>query len=89
MRTVGSLFALYAGDTNHDGKISYNGAANDRVAMLRIVGLSTSNNQADGYYSEDANMDGIVRYNGSANDRLIVLGIVGLSTTNNIIFQQY
>ena len=89
LKTVGSAFAMYAGDLNRDGRTSYNGAANDRVAILRFVGLNTVNNQYFGYYTEDANLDGIVRYNGAANDRVVILSTVGLNSVNTIIFQKY
>ena len=89
LRAMGRFFALYAGDANHDGKVAYNGSANDRVAVLRIVGLNTVNNEYAGYYNEDVNMDGKVRYTGAANDRVLILSLVGLNTVNNIILQQY
>ena len=89
LRAVGGVFALYAGDVNRDGQVAYTGSGNDRVAVLRIVGLNTVNNEYEGYYAEDANMDGTVRYTGAGNDRVVILSLVGLNSINNIIYQQF
>ena len=89
LKSIGGVFALYGGDVNRNGQVSYNGLNSDRVVILKSVGLLTPNNVFYGYHSEDATMDGTVRYNGAASDRVLILSVVGLATPNNVIFQQY
>lgn len=84
----GSKWAMWSGNANGNGALSYNGSNNDRVKILTKVGFATPNNIVNGYLSEDVNMDGTVKYNGSSNDRVTVLLNVGIATPNNIITQQ-
>ncbi|MEL6142811.1 MAG: hemagglutinin protein [Bacteroidota bacterium] len=87
-REVNGVRMLWSGDTNGDGVVRYNGASNDKNAILFLVGLFTPNDVVDGYYREDVRMDGSVRYNGANNDKNAILFNVGLFTPNNIITEQ-
>ena len=87
-QTINNVTAMWAGDANGNTKVSYNGSANDKNAVLGVVGLSTSNNVVVAYARADCNMDGRVSYNGSNNDKNKILGSVGLSTSNNVITEQ-
>ena len=69
--------------------VGYNGQANDRSAILSLVGSATPLNTVNGYNKEDLNMDGKVSYNGLANDRSVILSNIGSSTPNNIILQHF
>ncbi|MDX1477353.1 MAG: CRTAC1 family protein [Saprospiraceae bacterium] len=87
---VGSgLYAMRAGDANGDQRIKYNGASNDKNAILTAVGLLTPNNTVSGYAQCDVNFDGIVKYNGALNDKNQVLDQVGLASPNNLITGQF
>ena len=78
--------ALWAGNTNADGKVKYQGTASDNIPILtQVLGhpsntSSTYNfNAAFGYYSGDVNMDGKVKYQGPQNDvTFIFVNKVGL-----------
>lgn len=85
---AGGVMTLWAGDANGDGTVSYNGANNDKNAVLGQVGITTSNNILVIYHRTDVNMDGMVKYNGATNDKNVVLGVVGLPTPNRTITQQ-
>lgn len=84
----GGVMLLWAGDVNGDGQVRYNGAGNDKNAVLQKVGLTTSNNILAEYSRADVNLDGRVKYNGAGNDKNVILGVVGLSSPNKIITQQ-
>lgn len=76
-----SVFALWDGDANGDGQVAYNGASNDRSAVLTEVGVATPGNTViDTYSDNDVNMDGEVIYNGAGSDRSAILTVVGVST---------
>jgi len=76
-----NVFALWDGDANGDGEIAYNGAGNDRSAVLTEVGVGTPGNTVlDSYSANDVNMDGDVIYNGAGSDRSSILTVVGVST---------
>ena len=76
-----SVFALWDGDANGDGEVAYNGASNDRSAVLTEVGVATPGNTViDTYSANDVNMDGDVIYNGAGSDRSTILTVVGVST---------
>jgi hypothetical protein len=83
-----NVWGMIAGDANGDGKVKYNGAANDKNSILSEVGLITPNNVVNGYSKNDINMDGVVTYNGASNDKNKILAVVGLLTPNNIIQTQ-
>lgn len=75
------VFALWDGDANGDGQVAYNGAANDRSAVLTEVGVATPGNTVlDTYSDNDVNMDGDVIYNGAGSDRSAILTVIGVST---------
>ncbi len=89
MKEIASgIFALWDGDSNGDGQISYNGVSNDRIAILNKVGATTPDNTvADTYSQEDVNFDGDVNYNGTDNDRNTIINNVGATTPGNTITQ--
>ena len=87
-KEISGKMVMWQGDANGDGAIKYNGASNDKNAILFQVGLFTPNNIISGYYREDANMDGSIKYNGASNDKNAILFNVGLFTPNNIIVEQ-
>ena len=76
------IMSLWGGNANLQGsgatRLTYNGANNDRVAILnRLSGNPLKT--LTGYYLEDVNMDGIVKYNNSGNDRVFILNNLGLN----------
>lgn len=76
-----NVFALWDGDANGDGQIAYNGAGNDRSAILNEAGVNTPGNTIlETYSANDVNMDGDVIYNGAGSDRSSILSVVGVST---------
>ena len=80
--------ALWGGDANGNRNVKYNGSANDRLAILAVVGLATPNNVLNIYARADLNLDGLVKNNGTNNDRNVILSAVGLATPNRIIVEQ-
>jgi photosystem II stability/assembly factor-like uncharacterized protein len=81
-----TVSGLWAGNTNSNDNVKYNGTANDRALILSKLGGITTD-ILDGYFSEDLNLDGTVKYNGSANDRAIILSNLGGIPTD-ILTQQ-
>lgn len=74
MATIpGGKFAMWGGDVNNDNIVRYNGADNDRLAILNAVGTSP----VSGYLQADINMNGNARYNGADNDRLAIINNTG------------
>jgi hypothetical protein len=88
MKNQSGVMLLWGGDANGDGVIRYNGANNDKNAVLAKVGLTTSNNVLTLYDRTDVNMDGLVRYNGANNDKNFILGVLGLMTPARVITEQ-
>ncbi len=87
-KTIGSVRALWAGDTRANGDLKYTGTLNDRDPILVKVGSTTPNNTAAGYWREDVTMDALVKYTGTGNDRDPILVNVGSTTPNNVRTQQ-
>ena len=85
---VGTVMALYMGDSNATGSVTYTGTNNDRDPILVTVGSTTPNNVVSGYLGTDVNMSGSVKYTGSGNDRDPILTTVGSTTPNNTRTQQ-
>lgn len=80
------VFGLWEGDATNDKTVKYNGADNDRTAILTEVGASTPGGTVTNVYSDnDINMDGDVIYNGSGNDRTAILTVVGASTPGLVL----
>ncbi len=63
------------------GRSKYNGADNDRAAILTKLSNSTSAS-VTGYFKEDLNLNRTVRYNGAGNDRTFLLGDVLANSTS-------
>ena len=102
MTTVNGVRALWAGDTNGDNKVKYDGPANDRINIfsqaLGFIGNTSSfynYNNALGYFSGDVNLDGKVKYDGTNNDNIFIfsnnqnypLNAAKLYNYNNLIEQ--
>jgi hypothetical protein len=73
----GTLRALWPGDVNGNGMVSYTNTDNDRDEVLVAIGAVVPSQISQGYLLEDVNLDGIVKYTGSSNDRDIILSSVG------------
>lgn len=80
--------ALWGGDANANKIVKYNGSANDRNAILAVVGLATPNRIVSIYSPTDLNLDGVVKNNGTNNDRNVILQNLGLATPNLILYEQ-
>ena len=88
-KTIGTVLALWSGETSGDADLKYTGPANDRDPLLIAVGSTTPNNTVSSVYDRrDTNLDGEIKYTGSANDRDIILINVGSTTPNNTRTQQ-
>jgi len=86
---MGSVLALWSGETSGDSELKYTGSANDRDPLLIAVGSTTPNNTVSNVYDRrDTNLDGEIKYTGSANDRDVILINVGSTTPNNTRTQQ-
>ena len=91
--TVSGKQALWAGDANHNGKVKYQGSANDLITIFSevIAAQGTNTNplynydNALGYYFGDVNMDGKVKYQGTANDTSLIFTniLTNYSTLNS------
>ena len=80
-----SGYALWAGDTNGDGKVQYASVGNDVTPILNVVGADSTDVIKDGYLREDVDMNGEVQYAGSGNDVTPVLNIVGADSTDTVV----
>jgi hypothetical protein len=89
MAAVRASFAMFAGDANGNGTVSFSGGSNDRSAILSVIGLSNLSNVVSNVYNNaDLNLNGSVSYSGSANDRNVILTTVGLSNMANTLVTQ-
>lgn len=89
LRTLGSVRALWAGNTNGNGNIKVTGAGSDAETTLLKVLLESVNTETlssfivyNQYYREDANLDGKVIYQGSNSELDAVLFNILLHTGN-------
>ncbi len=74
------VYALWSGDANGDGQVTYIGGSNDRSAILGVVGITTPGDPLLATYNDaDVNMDGNVNYIGAGNDGLFILSTLGAS----------
>ncbi len=80
----GSLYCLWAGDVDGDGRIKYMGSGNDRDRVLQAIGGTSPTGSVVGYRIEDVDLDGVVRYTGTNNDRDPILVNIGGSTPTNV-----
>jgi hypothetical protein len=76
-KVSGSFRALWPGDVNSNGTVSYTGSTNDRDQVLGTIGGMVPTAMINGYSRSDVNMDGVVKYTGTSNDRDVVLDVVG------------
>lgn len=83
MATVSGRSVLWAGNSNADGKVKYDGIATDRIILTNELlshPLNTSQtlnyDNAINYYQGDINLDGKVKYDGINNDRVLIQNIL-------------
>lgn len=82
-KTIGSVRAMWSGNTNGDDVLKYTGSGNDRDPILVRIGGVVPTNTVSGYFFEDCNLNGVVQYTGSLNDRdPILVNIGGVIPTN-------
>jgi hypothetical protein len=74
---LGTVMALWPGDTRQDGNVKYTSSYNDRDPILQKIGGSIPTNVAFGYEGADVNLDGVVKYTGANNDRDVILQSIG------------
>ncbi len=86
--SVGSVQALWAGNTAADDRLLYVGEGNDRDPILFAVGGSVPTATVTGYRTEDINLDGVVRYVGNSNDRDPILVNIGGSVPTQVRIEQ-
>jgi hypothetical protein len=88
MIAAGTRFALYPGDVNGDGIVSYNNANNDRALIYALIGGASINATVTGYYNEDVGLNGTVSYNNAGNDRAIIYATIGGASINLTVTSQ-
>ena len=64
---------LYGGNANGNLNVRYNGAINDKDAILTGLSGNAATSQANVYNIGDVNMNRILRYNGANNDKDFIL----------------
>ncbi|HRH39516.1 MAG TPA: hypothetical protein PK760_14290, partial [Flavobacteriales bacterium] len=75
---ISNVMALWQGDTNGNGTVSYVGGNNDRDPILvAIGGTAPTNTVSNAYSTNDVNLDGVIKYVGTGNDRDPILTTVG------------
>ncbi|MBS1580587.1 MAG: hypothetical protein JST66_00145 [Bacteroidetes bacterium] len=88
-KTIGGHALLWAGDVDHNARIAYTGARNDRDPILIAIGGSLPTAVATGVYaSTDVNLDGLIKYTGAANDRDPIFQNIGGSLPTLVRFAQ-
>lgn len=87
-KPVGSVMALWAGNTDPDATLRYTGEDNDRDPILSAIGGSLPTNTLSAYHGADVNMDGTVKYTGEGNDRDPILSNVGGSVPTSTLMEQ-
>jgi hypothetical protein len=75
---AGSIYSMVPGDLNHDGKLKYSGANNDRALIIAKLGTIFSpvylnSVSTAGYWLEDLNMNRLISYSGLNNDASAVI----------------
>ena len=86
--------ALWAGNSNVDIKVKYQGGGNDRTTIQSDVlafGTNINFDNGYGYFKGDVNMDSKAKYQGSGNDRTLLQSIVlgYLLNTLNVNFDLF
>ena len=73
-KVTNGINLLWAGNTNADHQVRYNGPANQRdFLLLEVLQGATGAVLTDLYSRRDVNMDRILPYNGTDNDRDFLL----------------
>lgn len=80
-KSVGSILALWAGNTVYDSPIfnllKYTNTDNDRGAILGAIGGVVPTQVVHAYSVADVNLDGWIKYTGTDNDRTYILQNIG------------
>jgi hypothetical protein len=85
----GSVYCMWAGDTNGDDMLKYTGNNNDRDPILVAIGGTTPTNTLNNVYDRrDVNLDGVIKYTGANNDRDPILVNIGGTVPTNTRVQQ-
>ncbi len=97
---VGSVRAMWSGNTLVDTYVIYQGPGNDRIPIFNVVFTDPENTEklnnfpVFGYLRQDINLDGIVIYQGPSNDINLLFNQIFTHPENTerlnnfIIFQQ-
>ncbi len=87
-KAIGNVQVLRTGNVQHDDRLKYAGAGNDRDPVLTTVGGSVPTAVATGYHTADINLDGVVKYAGSSNDRDPILVNIGGAVPTAVRLEQ-
>lgn len=87
-KQIGSIQALWAGNSFRNDQLAYTGINNDRDPILVEIGGAVPTAIATGYSAADHNMDGVVKYTGAANDRDLIMVNIGGAVTTNVRLEQ-
>jgi hypothetical protein len=82
--------ALWAGNTNNDSSIKYQGNGNDLLTVLSVL-INDSQNTSKlynysltrGYFASDVNLDGAVKYQGGSNESIYILATIQAYPVNS------
>jgi len=87
-KTLGSVRAMWSGNTTGDDVLKYTGPNNDRDPILVRIGGTIPTNTVLGYFMEDCNLNGVVQYTGALNDRDPILVNIGGTIPTNTKLEQ-
>ncbi len=87
-KAIGSVMALWMGNTLLDGQLKYTGTGNDRDPILIAIGSTVPTATVAGYQVSDCNLDGVVKYTGMSNDRDPILVNIGSTVPTNTLLEQ-
>lgn len=77
MDQADGFFLMILGDANSDGKVTYSGKNNDRLALLAKLDGNTSSLLTSVYANEDINLNGAIKYSGTGTDGSLILQVLG------------
>lgn len=82
--------ALWAGNTNNDSGIKYQGNGSDLLTVLSVVINDPQNtlklynySLIRGYFAGDVNLDGAIKYQGGSNESIYILGTIQAYPVNS------
>ncbi len=85
---IGGKTSMRGGNANSNFNTRFNGAANDRDAILSALSGDEGTTLFNVYNAADVNLDGMIRFNGAANDRDALLLNLGGSEFITIFEQK-